>query len=193
LYSDLKFAPDANNGKWTFKYENDVITTYNGRCYAIGPDLSIRPIGPERFADNNTPVHGSITAGVGTPYAAYAGLYNPDSGDSFLMKFGAYPQTQDGDPERIDAWHGSLSGVDVTGLIGGEAESWANQRISAMYRTSVGVLHPALHGEPGGVLHLRVFARLDREQARPCVLPLLAWRLPQRGEGDPRCHHDRHL
>ena len=144
LYSDLKLAPSSDNGKYTFKFENWIHLTMGGRHFRIGPDLGIEPVGPERFAENDTPVSGYITAGVGTPYAAYAGIYNPDTDDSYLLKFGAYPQTQDGDPERIDAWHGSLSGVTIAGIsVSDVSESWANQKIAAMYRTSIGA--PTIH------------------------------------------------
>ena len=124
LYSDLKISPDSTNGRWNFKWENWVHLTLTGRHFRIGPDLSIEPIGPERFIQNDSPVHGYITAGVGTAYAAYAGMYNPDSGNSYLMKFGAWDVSDR--PQRIDAWHGSLSQV------------FSGKKITAMHRSAIG-------------------------------------------------------
>lgn len=138
LYSDLKFSQDEYNGLYTWKYENDVITQYNGRCYAIGPDLTIRQIGPERFADNDSPVRGQVVAGTGTAFAAYAGIWNPDTDASYLMTYGAWPIASDGRPERLEVWHGSLGPVDIPGITGEDAELWAGQIISAMVASPVG-------------------------------------------------------
>jgi hypothetical protein len=142
LYPDLKLAPSSTNGKYFFKFENWVHVTLTGRHFRIGPDLSLQPIGPERFADNDAPCKGYITGGVGTPYAAYAGLYNPDSGHSYLMKFGAFQLTdpRNPEPERIDAWHGSLSGVSYASA---GTDTFSSRTIQAMYRTTTGA--PASH------------------------------------------------
>ncbi len=124
LYSFLKGAPDSTNGYWNFQYENYLHITLSGRHSRIGPDLALEHIGPERLAQNDSAVKGYITAGVGTPFAAYAGLYNPDSGGSYLMKFGAW--TTGDQPERLDAWHGSIS------------QAYASKKITAMTRSTIG-------------------------------------------------------
>lgn len=131
-------AINTDNGKHVWVDRNWVHCTYNGQHFRIGPDMDLEHIGPERFAGNDSGVSGYIMAGVGTAFASFAGLYNPDTGSSYLMKFGAYADSQDGAPERIDAWHGSLSPVDIPGLSSEDAEKWLSQKITAMWRTGIG-------------------------------------------------------
>ena len=123
LYKGIKFTPDAENGKYPFLFDNNLHVTYNGSHYAIAHDMGLDPVGPERLAGNDSIVRGYITAGVGTPFAAYAGLYNPDTGNSHLMQYGAYPKGSD---QREDVWHGSISPT-LTGV-----------KITAAFMSSVG-------------------------------------------------------
>jgi hypothetical protein len=114
LYPFLKFAPRLDNGKWLGQFENALYVSYGLAFFRLNPDLSMEEVGPERLISNDGPVRGQITAftGVGGMFA-YAMLYNPDSQNSYLMKFGGFvsgAQANQTSPSasRVDAWHGAL-------------------------------------------------------------------------------------
>ena len=131
-YSGMHFAVDAENGKFPYLSGNWVYCTYGGRHLRIGPNLELEPIGPERYIDNDSIVKGYITRGCETPFGNYAGLYNPDSDNSYLMKSNAWGLNDSGQYERVDdVWHGSLSNfVDTSQPLG--AEDFGGAKIQAM-------------------------------------------------------------
>jgi hypothetical protein len=116
LYPFLKFALRADNGRVTGQFENDLYVGYGQSFFRLSADLTLEDIGPDRLISNDGPVAGQITAfaGLGTMFA-YALLHNPDTGNSYLMKFGGFVTSgmtgQGNEPAatRVDAWHGSLS------------------------------------------------------------------------------------
>jgi len=138
LFPFLQFAPNARNGKCRGQFVNDLYFGYGTNLSRIGTDLGMEEIGPERLPDYDGPVRGQVTtfAGVGNMFA-YAGLWNPDTSTSYLMKFGAFI-TQGtfstyqtianvlANPERIDAWHGSLN------------DGWAGKYPTRMWNTAIG-------------------------------------------------------
>ena len=114
LYPFLKFAPRLDNGKWLGQFENALYVSYGMAFFRLNPDLSMEEVGPERLISNDGPVRGQITAfcGVGGMFA-YAGIYNPDTQNSYLLKFGGFvsgAQAGQSSPSavRVDAWHGAL-------------------------------------------------------------------------------------
>jgi hypothetical protein len=127
LFPFLKFGQDANNGKFWGQFENDVYVAYGRQFIRISPQLSMEEIGPEKLVSNDSDVRGRITsfAAVGTMFA-YAGIFNPDTLTSYLMKFGSWVSQEQSTPMHIDAWHGSLSGP------------FANRSISALFVSSIG-------------------------------------------------------
>ena len=139
-----EFTNATSNGKYTWATASHVHTTYDGQHFRIDAEGSLEQIGPERFAGNTGPVSGYIVGGCDTPYGMYAGLYNPDLSDSHLMKFGAYDLRDDEDPKRIDAWHGSLAGVDIDSsgdertVTGQQTDTFSARTIQTMSRTSLG-------------------------------------------------------
>ena len=143
LFPFLQYASNARNGKCRGQFLNDVYFGYGTNLSRMGPDLAIEEIGPETLPDYNGPVRGQVTSfvGVGALFG-YAGLWNPDSSTSYLMKFGAYIiqgtfstyQTLNNvlaNPERIDAWNGSV------------VRGWSGKFPSRMFTTSIGA--PAGH------------------------------------------------
>lgn len=138
LFPGMRFAISSENGKYPYLAENWVYTTYGNTHYRIDPSMTIEPIGPEQYADNDSQVKGYITAGVGTQFANYAGIYNPDNGHSYLLKFGAWVNDETGS-KRIDAWHGSLS---ATTLASSKpytnTATFASDKITAMWRSTIG-------------------------------------------------------
>ena len=145
LYAGMRFIPNnADNGKFHWLDNDQLHVTYGGQHYEIGPDMGIKQTGPELFADNDSVVHGYITAGLGTPYCSYAGMYNPDSGHSFLMKYGAYGKGRgEADIKRIDAWHGSLTLVGTGGAAADSTNEMASKKVIAMHISTLGA--PSLH------------------------------------------------
>lgn len=138
-----KFPIDAENGRMPYFAENWIYATFGRSHYRFGPDMGREHIGPEKYADNDSVVRGYITAGVETDFANYCGVYNPDTGNSYLLKFGAWvPGPDGGSHERIDAWHGSLSNVNM-GLTSGDAEDFGTKKIHHMRKSAVGA--PTAH------------------------------------------------
>ncbi len=130
-YPFLKFAPSSENGKYWGGFGNDVHTTYGNSHVRLDPNLKLTPIGPERATDNDSEVRGRVTAFHGHDvFHAYAGLYNADTGHSYLMQFGAYlpadPEAGRLEAERIDAWHGSLT------------PKFTSKKITALFKSTVG-------------------------------------------------------
>lgn len=128
LYPQLKMAKDDDNGKAHAGWLNDEWVAYGGGLYRIGQDFSIRAAGPELAIANNSPVKGRITALAGhNTFNLYALLHNSDTDDSYLMKYGAWVNS-DGNPEaqRLEAWHGSIS------------PAFVNKHGTAMATTDVG-------------------------------------------------------
>ncbi len=136
LYPYLHFAPDDLNGAYG-DWLNDIYLTYGSGAYQIKPTpvlgstnlhLPINQIGPERVIDNTSEVKGRITAYAGhDSFCLYAGLYNTDTGDSYLLKFGQWIEG-DGVPQRAEVWHGSITAA------------FKNKRITAMHVTTVGAI-----------------------------------------------------
>lgn len=130
LYPNLRLATDNDNGKATGVFLNDLYVNYLEGFYRLvrnGDALDIEAIGPERLQQNDSVVKGRITAFAGhANFHAYAGLYNPDTGNSYLMKFGSYVNDQVGRATRVDAWHGSISAA------------YASKKITALYKSKVG-------------------------------------------------------
>lgn len=133
LYSGLGIIPNnADNGKYHFLDTDDTLhITMSGSHYSIGPDMGLEQTGPERMVENNSDVRGYITAGTGTPVGAYAGIYNPDTGNSYLLRLGAWITDETGTARRIPIWHGSIS------------QQFTSKKITAMRRSTIGA--PALH------------------------------------------------
>jgi len=138
LFPFLQFAPNARNGKARGQFINDVYVGYGTNLSRVGPDLGLEEIGPEKLPDYDGPVRGQITSfsGVGNMFA-YAGIWNPDTSTSYLMKFGAFIiqgtfstyQTLANvlaDPERIDAWNGAIN------------RGWSGKFPSRMFNTALG-------------------------------------------------------
>jgi hypothetical protein len=127
LFPFLKFGQDANNGKFWGQFENDVYVAYGRQFIRIDPQLSMEQVGPEKLVSNDSDVRGRITsfAAVGTMFA-YAGIFNPDTLNSYLLKFGAWVSQEQTTPVHVDAWHGSLTGV------------FSNRSIQALFVSSMG-------------------------------------------------------
>ena len=132
LYPGFRFTPGAENGKYPFLFGNHLHTTYSGSHVRIDPGMGLEAIGPERFTGNDSTVSGYITAGCGTPFRAYAGLFNPDTQDSHLMCFGGYDTDENGVTFPLDVWHGALSKVDDS------TGTFVNRKITAMHRSTIG-------------------------------------------------------
>jgi len=135
LYPYLRQAPLADNGKFIGTWQNDIYVGYGYAGFRIKPTVSfgttqlpIEEIGVERVVDNDSVVHGQPTASFGhEDFCLYQGIYNPDTGNSYLLKFGGWgldPATQQ--PRRLEVWHGSIT----TAFVG--------KKITAMAASTIG-------------------------------------------------------
>jgi hypothetical protein len=134
LFPFLRYAPVGRNGKAWGQFLDDVYVSYGTQFSRISGELGLTEVGPERLVNNDGPVRGQITAfvGLGTMFA-YAGIYNPDTSRSYLMKFGGWLSSSSDSTsdalskvERVDAWHGALNG------------GWSNSFISKLHVSSIG-------------------------------------------------------
>lgn len=126
LYPGVHITPSVTNGLVAEVWENDLFTVYNDVTYKIGPNLELLPVGPERLTENDSGVSGPITQCAGSSFRLYAGVNNKDTGSSYLFGLGAWPRPEDGEPHRIDVWHGSLTAA------------ISSKSITAMYVSSAG-------------------------------------------------------
>jgi hypothetical protein len=135
LYPYLRLSAGAypENGKYTGTFSNDIYVNFGEQEYKLEAQLmlgrvhlNIKEVGPERLTQNFSPLKGRVTAftGVGTMYAL-AGYYDDETGNSYLLKYGAWVQDQQGQSTRIDAWHGSIS-------------QQFSQKITALFTSGVG-------------------------------------------------------
>jgi hypothetical protein len=118
-FQRLAFPPAATNGEALATWGNATYFVYAGRLYRYSPDGGLTQIGPELFTDHGGPVSGYVTAMVGCDFYLLAGLYNPDTGDSYLLEFtGEIVPDEFGRPEPV--WHGSIcdaiEGARITSL-----------------------------------------------------------------------------
>lgn len=124
LFDGLRFAPDPDNGKFVGSFLDNIHVTYGGIHYKLTPvselgsiHYEIDPIGPERMLENDSIVRGQVTAFTAVEgLYALAGLCDRDTGNTHLMKFSSYigSSIAEGkleEAQRIDAWHGSISGT----------------------------------------------------------------------------------
>jgi hypothetical protein len=109
-YPFLKFGQQAGNGANWGVFMNDVYARYAEALYKIDPDFNIDEVGPNRVGTVDGPVKGRTTAFAGHGnFHAYTGMWDPDTDTAFLMKYGSHQTNELGEPQRIEAWHGSVS------------------------------------------------------------------------------------
>lgn len=132
----LKRGTGVDNGKAVWSFADDTFAMFNGTTYRIHPDLTLEPIGPELEPTNDSEVRGYISAGMGHgTINAYGGLYNQDTGDSYLMEFGTYQDYRLGlsgnefpvaNVALTDGWTGSIS------------QKFAGKKITTMWESTIG-------------------------------------------------------
>ena len=127
FFPHMKFAPRADNGETAGAFLNDQFVRMGETLWKIEPNMQGHPSGPELYGQLDPLLQGRITAFAGhSSFHAYAGLYNHVDGDSYLMKFGAHQEGDDGTVSRVPAWHGSIS------------QPFLGKRITALHKSSVG-------------------------------------------------------
>lgn len=82
-----------------------------------GAGISTQPVGPERLANNATPLRGPIEAVCGYGgWCAYAAQYNAQNGHGSLLQYGAWvpggplnmQEEEEGTSTFVEAWHGAV-------------------------------------------------------------------------------------
>lgn len=130
LFSSQQFPPAATNGEALARWLNDGYAVYGGALYRISPDAGLTQVGPELLKDNGSEVKGYVTAMAGTDFHLLAGLYNPDTGASYLLEFtGELVADEFGRPEPV--WHGSIT------------PAFSGKKITSIHTSTVGA--PANH------------------------------------------------
>ena len=104
LYPYMRFAAAATpeNGKYVGTFGNDIYVNFGKQEYKLESQLmlgrvhlNIKEVGPEQIVENLGPLKGRVTAftGLGT-FFAYAGYYDDETGNSWLLKYGAWSAAQ---------------------------------------------------------------------------------------------------
>jgi hypothetical protein len=124
-YPFMRFGQNAGSGFNWGVYMNDLYVRYAESLYRIDADFRIEEVGPNRMGTVDGPVKGRTTAFAGHGnFHAYTGMWDADTDTAFLMKYGAHQPNEKGEPERVEAWHGSL------------CYPMATNRITTLYATS---------------------------------------------------------
>ena len=106
----LKFGRSNENGRTWGSFLNDLYIRYGESLYRLTPDMQIEEVGPNRYGTVDGPVKGRTTAFAGHGnFHGYTGLWNPDFDTAFLLKYGAHALDEQGQPQRVEAWHGAIS------------------------------------------------------------------------------------
>lgn len=125
--SFLKDARLADNGEAGGPFGNDMWVRMGETLWRLDPGMQAHEAGPEMVGTVDPLLQGKITAFAGHgSFHAYAGLYNHVDQASYLLKYGARAEREDGSVEDIPAWHGSIS-LPFTGV-----------RITELYKSTVG-------------------------------------------------------
>lgn len=137
LYPALQAGSNAQNGYgWWLFQDTLFLPTVTTGLLGITPSgyfgtiATAQEVGVEKIGDNTSPVRGQILAGEGSQFNAYAGIWNPDTNTSYLLKYGTRT-TDISNPEQqqsnfIPVWHGSIS------------HAYSGVKITAMKRSTVG-------------------------------------------------------
>ena len=106
----MRFGRSDENGLTWGAYLNDLYVRYGESLYRLRPDMAVEEVGPNRYGTIGGPVHGRTTAFAGHGnFHGYTGLWNPDTDTAFLLKYGAHQPDELGEPQRVEAWHGSIT------------------------------------------------------------------------------------
>ena len=124
LFPQLRMATASTNASAYTTWKNDRYVAYGTALYRLTSDGVLTQVGPELMTDNASPIKGRITALCGTPFALYAGIWNPDTSAAYLIKYQG-EVAKDSNGREYHVWHGSLS------------KAWTAQ-ISAMHESSIG-------------------------------------------------------
>lgn len=119
LFARLQFPAASTNGEALGSFGNDSYVTYGFSTFRLSADGGLTPVGPELLKDNGSEVKGYVTAMVRTDFFLLAGLYNPDTGASYLLEYtGELVADEAGRAEPV--WHGSIiaaqTGKKITSL-----------------------------------------------------------------------------
>lgn len=142
LFPALTAGQNAKNGYgWWLFQDTLYLPTLTTGLLGITPSgyfgtiAAAQEVGVEKIGDNTSPVRGQILCGEGSQFNAYAGIWNPDTNTSYVLKYGTRT-TDASDPAQgqsnfLPVWHGSIS------------HPYVGVQITAMKRSTVGA--PANH------------------------------------------------
>jgi hypothetical protein len=120
----LRFGQAADNGQNWGVYLNDLYVRYGESLWRLDTDFQIEAVGFNRVGTVDGPVKGRTTAFAGhANLHAYCAVWDADTDAAFLLKYGSHQPNERGEPERIEAWHGSI------------CPPILNNRITALYVT----------------------------------------------------------
>jgi len=114
LTPELRPQAAATNGVGAVAWRDRLWFPYGDAYYSLGSSGAFTPVGPERLAENDSPVRGlAVSATPHADWFLYLGLYNPATSMSYLLKHGTWLPDQGTDATGAyrfaDVWHGSIA------------------------------------------------------------------------------------
>lgn len=92
----LRITPNTSNGVNTVAWLNSLWVPFHDNFFKLEADGTITNVGAELLLDNASEVRGRIVSSSGhNSWFLYEGQYNEDSGDSYLLKYGTWFDSED--------------------------------------------------------------------------------------------------
>jgi hypothetical protein len=110
VFPTLRFRRSTNNGRNAAVWLDSLWVPFEDAFYRIEADATLSTAGTELLLENDSEVRGRIVATAGhNTWFNYAILYNPQSGDSYLGKYGTWiEQPGAGETRFQDVWFFAL-------------------------------------------------------------------------------------
>ena len=116
----------TDNGQGTAFWIDSLWIPIGNALYRMRQDGSLTPVGTEQLLENASEVRGRITCSAGhNTWCNYEGLFNPITGNSYLLKYGSWVEASNTDDEAQSvsrfrpAHHGAL-------------KKWADKQVTTM-------------------------------------------------------------
>lgn len=96
IYPGLRVTPSLDNGVNSIVWLNSLWVPFHDNFFKIETDGTISNVGSELLLDNTSEVRGRTVAASGhNSWFLYEGLYNEQLGNSYLLKYGSWYDSED--------------------------------------------------------------------------------------------------
>ncbi len=140
LFPQLRMPADDDNGLAWATFLDDIYVSYREACFLIDPSFTLEDVGVGRLTSNTSPVKGRYTALCADGNnCLYGTLWNPDTGDSYLVKYGGWKLVDDPTSETMSLWQrANNANVRIAVWNGSIATVFTGKKITAMHKSTAG-------------------------------------------------------